>query len=76
MALLRGSDGAEMQQGELAHTGRAQQRHRASDGLKKSFLWQLSQLMTQNWEERWIHQKAVLPFSETWTGWRVGQRGT
>jgi len=28
--------------------------------------------MTQNWEEWWIHQKAVLPFSETWTGWRVG----
>jgi len=21
-------------------------------------------------------QKAVLPFSETWTNWRVGQRGT
>ena len=34
-----------------------------------------SLLMTQNWEEWWIHQKAVLPFSETWTGWRVGQRG-
>jgi len=26
--------------------------------------------------EWWIHWKAVLPFSETWTGWRVGQRGT
>jgi len=22
------------------------------------------------------HQKAVLPFSETWTGWKAGQRGT
>jgi len=28
------------------------------------------------WEEWWIHQKAVLPFSVTWTGWKVGQRGT
>jgi len=35
-----------------------------------------SLLMTQSWEEWWIHQKAVLPFSEIWTGWRVGQRGT
>jgi len=33
-------------------------------------------LLPQNWEEWLIHQKAVLPFSETWTGWRVGQRGT
>jgi len=32
-------------------------------------------LMVQNWEGWWIQQKAVLPFSETWTGWRVGQRG-
>jgi len=24
----------------------------------------------------WLHQKAVLPFSVTWTGWKVGQRGT
>jgi len=32
--------------------------------------------MTQNWEERLIHQQAVLPSSETWTGCRVGQRGT
>jgi len=33
--------------------------------------------LTQNWEEEWlIHQKAVLPFSMTWTCWRVGQRGT
>jgi len=31
---------------------------------------------TLSWEEWWIHQKAVLPFSVTWTGWRVGQRGT
>jgi len=23
-----------------------------------------------------MHQKSVLPFSETWTGWKVGQRGT
>jgi len=23
-----------------------------------------------------IHQTAVLPFSDTWTGCRVGQRGT
>jgi len=30
--------------------------------------------MTQNWEEWWIHQKAMLPSSETWTGWRVGCR--
>jgi len=35
-----------------------------------------SLLMTQNWEEWWIHQKAVLPFSMTWTGWRVRERGT
>jgi len=33
-------------------------------------------LMTQNWEEWWIHQVAVLPSSETWTGWRVGHKGT
>jgi len=33
-------------------------------------------LMTQNWEEWWIHQKTVLPFSMTWTGWRIGRRGT
>jgi len=32
--------------------------------------------MTQNWEQWRIHQKAVLPFSETWTGWRAGQKGT
>jgi len=25
----------------------------------------------------WLpHQKAVLPFSETWRNWRVAQRGT
>ena len=35
-----------------------------------------SLLMRQNWEEWWIHQKAVLPFSKIWTGWRVGCRGT
>jgi len=28
------------------------------------------------WEEWWIHQKAVLPFSLTWIGWKVGLRGT
>jgi len=33
-------------------------------------------LMTQNWEEWLMHQQAVLPLSETWTGWRVGRRGT
>jgi len=32
-------------------------------------------LMTQNWEEWLIHWTAVLPFSETWTGWRVGHKG-
>jgi len=32
--------------------------------------------LTQNWEEWLIHRKAVLPFSVTWTGWKVGQRGT
>jgi len=35
-----------------------------------------SLLMTQNREEWLIHWKAVLPFSVTWTGWKVGQRGT
>jgi len=35
-----------------------------------------SLLMTQNWEVWWIHRKAVLPSSETWTGWRAGRRGT
>ena len=29
-----------------------------------------------NWEEWLIHQQAALPFSETWAGWRAGQRGT
>jgi len=33
-------------------------------------------LMTPNWEEWWIHWQAVLPFSVTWTGWKVGRRGT
>jgi len=33
-------------------------------------------LMTPNWEVWWIHQQAVLPSSETWAGWKVGQRGT
>jgi len=35
-----------------------------------------SLLMTPNWEEWWIHRNAVPPYSETWIGWRVGQRGT
>ena len=35
-----------------------------------------SLLMIQSWEEWLTHQKAVLLFSETWTGWRAGQRGT
>jgi len=35
-----------------------------------------SLVMIKNWEEWLIHQKAVLPFSETWTGWRTGCRGT
>ena len=35
-----------------------------------------SLLMAQNCEEWWIHWQAVLPFSETWTGGKVGQRGT
>ena len=35
-----------------------------------------SLLMTQSWEEWLIYQKAVLPFRETWTGWRVEWRGT
>jgi len=33
-------------------------------------------LMTQNLQEWHILQKAALPFSETWTGWKAGQRGT
>ena len=32
--------------------------------------------MTEIWEEWWIHRQAVRPSSETWTGWRVGRRGT
>jgi len=28
------------------------------------------------WEVWWIHWQVMLPFSETWTGWRVGRRGT
>ena len=35
-----------------------------------------SLLMTPNWEGWLIHQKAVLSFSVTWTGWRAGQKGT
>ena len=33
-------------------------------------------LTVQNGEEWPTQQKAALPFSEIWTGWRVGQRGT
>lgn len=35
-----------------------------------------SLLMIQDREEWLTHQKALLPVSEIWTGWRVGQRGT
>jgi len=31
---------------------------------------------TALWEEWWIHRQAVLPSSETWTGWKAGHRGT
>jgi len=33
-----------------------------------------SLLMIRSWEEWLTHQMAVLPFSEMWTGWRVGHR--
>jgi len=29
--------------------------------------------MTQNREEWWIHQKAVLPFNKTWTAAKLGR---
>jgi len=32
--------------------------------------------MIWSWEEQLMHQKAVLPYKKTWTGCRVGQRGT
>ena len=32
--------------------------------------------MIQGWKEWLTYQKAVLPFSETWTNWRAGQRRT
>jgi len=35
-----------------------------------------SLLTIQSWEEWLRQQKAVLPFSKTWTGWRVGQTGS
>ena len=35
-----------------------------------------SLLTILSWEEWPTHQKAALPFSETWTDWRVGQRRT
>ena len=44
--------------------------------MKRLSVPSASLLVTQNWEEWWIHRKAVLPFSETWRGWRVGHRGT
>jgi len=31
--------------------------------------------MKQSWDERLMHQKAVLSFSEAWTGWRVRWSG-
>ena len=30
----------------------------------------------RSWKERLTHQKAMQLLSETWTGWRAGQRGT
>ncbi|XP_068810842.1 tetraspanin-9 isoform X2 [Struthio camelus] len=35
-----------------------------------------SWLVILNWEEWLTHQRAVLPLRGTWTGWRVGRRGT
>ncbi|PKU43583.1 rna-directed dna polymerase from mobile element jockey- hypothetical protein [Limosa lapponica baueri] len=35
-----------------------------------------SLLTIQNWEGLLTRWRAVLPYSETWTGWRAGQRGT
>jgi len=37
--------------------------------------WLVEVLMTPNWEW-WIRWQAVLSFRETWTGCKVGQRGT
>jgi len=44
--------------------------------MKSESVPSTSLLMTQNWEQWWTHREAVLPSSVTWTGWRVGQRGT
>ena len=33
-------------------------------------------LVIRNWDQWLTHQQAAVPFSETWTGWRAGQRGT
>ena len=44
--------------------------------MKSQSVPSASLLMAPNWEEWWIPQQAVLPSSEPWTGWRVGQRGT
>jgi len=44
--------------------------------MKRQSVTSASLLMTQNWEEWWIHQKAVLPFRKTWTAWRAEHRGT
>ena len=36
----------------------------------------LSRFLTvQNWDKWLMHQKAVLPSSEIWVGWRVGWKG-
>ena len=44
--------------------------------MKGKSVLSASLLMTQNWEEWWMQQMAVLPFSKTWIGWKAGQRGT
>jgi len=44
--------------------------------LSKRMESSLCKCADDTWEEWLTHQKAVLPFSQTWTGWRVGWRGT
>ena len=51
-----------------------------SRSTSSSMTWMMGQsapsaslLMTQSWEEWWIHRQAVLPSSETWTGWKLGR---
>jgi len=44
--------------------------------MKRQRATSASLLMKQSWEKQLIHEKAVLPFSKTWTGLRFGQRGT